>query len=196
MCRKLFLLTSFVVALGLVSTNVILGDVVEIRISAGTDDAEEAVNPGNQDTYNTSSDLEIPNDNDHNGGMQFIGLNFRDIGIAPGQKINSAYIEFVSDASKFGEGDVYLLIWGHLAPNPDGFANPTPTTISDRPRTQATVAWEPEEWTAAGQISQTVDISSIIQELIDQPGWVAGSRCAESYDGSASLAPLLHISYQ
>ena len=213
MSKKLIFLTSFLLVLALVSTNVALGDVIDIRISAGSDDAEEAVNPGNQDTYNTSSDLEIPNDNDHNGGMQFIGLNFRDIAISSGMNIDSAYIEFVCDASKFGEGDVYLLIWGHLAPNPDGFANPTPTTISDRPRTQATVAWEPEQWTAAGQISQTVDISSIIQELIDQGGWAGGNaieiiigqdtskrpftgfRNAESFNGSADLAPLLHVEF-
>jgi hypothetical protein len=67
---------------------------------------------------------------------------------------------------------------------------------------------------SASRESLPADISSIIQELIDQPGWVAGnaieiivgedtskpaftgSRVAESYDGSASQAPLLHISYQ
>jgi len=211
MCKKLILLTSFVLFLSLLDTNVLFGQVIERRISVGTDDAEEAVNPGNQDTYNTSSDLEIIDDNNDNGGRQFIGLNFRDISIAPGTQIGRAYIEFVTDASKFGNGDAYLLLWGHLTPNPDGFANPTPTMISDRPRTQTKVPWEPEEWTAAGQISQTANISAIIQELIDQEGWASGNaieiiigentskgpftgfRNAESYNGSATLAPLLHI---
>jgi len=213
MFKRLIFLTSFVLVLALVSTNVALGDVIDIRISAGTDDAEEAANTGFQDTYNTSSDLEIPNDHNHNGGMQFIGLNFRDIAISPGVNIDSAYIEFVCDASKFGDGDAYLLIWGHLAPNPDGFANPYPTMISDRPRTQAQVQWEPEQWAAAGQISQTADISAIILELINQEGWAAGNaieiiigedtskrpsdgfRNAESFNGSADLAPLLHVEF-
>jgi hypothetical protein len=211
MCKKLFFLVSFVLVLSLFCSNAFGAAVVERRISAGSDDAEEAVNEGNQDTYNTSSDLEILDDNNDNGGRQFIGLNFRDISIAPGADISRAYIEFVCDASKFGSGDAYLLLWGHLAPNPDGFANPTPTMISDRPQTQAKVPWEPEEWTAAGQVSQTADISDIIRELINQEGWSSGNaieiiigedtskpeftgfRNAESFNGSPALAPLLHI---
>jgi hypothetical protein len=185
--------------------------VSEWRISAGSDDAEEAVNTGNSN-WNDSSDLELIDDDADNGGRQFIGLNFRYIIIPPGANIDSAYIEFVCDETKDGTADAYLLIWGHLTPNPDGFE--APFVISDRPKTVAKVSWEPEPWTAVGQVSQTVDISSIIQELIDQPGWAAGnaieiivgedtskpaftgSRCAESYDGSASQAPLLHITYQ
>jgi hypothetical protein len=208
--KKLFMLISFILVLSLVGSNVVFGgNVIERRISAGSDDGEEAVNTGFQDSYNTSSDLEILDDHADNGGRQFIGMNFRDIGIAPGEKISSAYIEFVCDETKDGTADAYLLLWGHLTPNPDGFA--TPFVISDRPKTEAKVSWEPEPWTAVGQVSQTADISSIIQELINQDGWAAGnaieiivgedtskpaftgSRCAESYNGSTSLAPLLHI---
>jgi hypothetical protein len=212
MCRKLIFLTSFLLVLALVSTNVAFGGVVEVRISAGSDDGEEAVNPGAQGSYNTSSDLEILDDHSDNGGRQFIGMNFRNIAIPPGANISSAYIEFVCDETKDGTADAYLLMWGNLSPNPDGFG--TPFVISDRPKTEAKVSWEPEPWTTVGQVSQTANISSIIRELINQPGWVAGnaieiivgedtskpaftgSRCAESYDSSASQAPLLHISYQ
>lgn len=73
------------------------------------------------------------------------------------------------------------------------------------------VPWEPDPRNAGGQTIQTVNIAPIIQELIDQEGWVAGNaveiiigedpdkpaftgvRCAESYDGSPSSATLLHI---
>ncbi|MHC4228348.1 MAG: LamG domain-containing protein [Planctomycetota bacterium] len=213
MCKRLALLTSFVLALSLVGTNVVSGAlVIEVRVSAGSDDAEEAVNSGNQDTYNTSSDLEITDDNVDNGGRQFIGMNFRDVQVPPGAQIKRAYIEFVCDETKDGTADAFVLIWGHLTPNPDGFAAPlTPTEISDRPRTEAKVSWEPEPWTAVGQISQTSDISSIVEELISQDGWApgnaieiiigedtskgtyTGSRTAESYNGLPSQAPLLVI---
>ena len=210
MCKKLIYLFCFVLVLALAGTNVVFGgNVIERRISAGSDDGEEAVNTGFQDSYNTSSDLEMLDDHSDNGGRQFIGMNFRDIGIAPGEKISSAYIEFVCEDLKDGTGDAYLLIWGHLTPNPDGFA--TPFVISNRPKTVDKVSWDPEPWTALGQVSQTADISSIIQELIDQSGWAAGnaieiivgedtskpaftgSRCAHSFNGSPSNAPLLHI---
>ena len=65
---------------------------------------------------------------------------------------------------------------------------------------------------AKGPDERTPDISSIIQEIVDQNGWTGsaivlmfrdnpakpsqGTREAESFDGDASEAPLLHISYQ
>ena len=46
----------------------------------------------------------------------------------------------------------------------------------------------------------------MIQEIVDRPGWVAGNslvilvsgrgeRAAESYDGVAAAAPLLHVDF-
>jgi hypothetical protein len=184
------------------------GTVIERRISAGSDDAEEALNTGFTN-WNYSSDLELVHDRIDNGGSQLIGMTFRDIDIAPGEVISNAYIEFVCDEIINGTADAYFLIWGHLTPNSEGFI--APYVISNRPKTEAKVSWEPDPWDAGGQRIQTVNIASIIQELIDQEGWVAGNaveiiigedpskpaftgvRCAESYDGSASNAPLLHI---
>jgi len=182
--------------------------VVDRRISAGSDDAEEALNAGFTND-NSSSDLEIVDDHKHNGGRQLIGLTFRDIYIAPGEVISNAYIEFVCDETKNGTDDAYFLIWGHLTPNPDGFIEPF--VISDRPKTEAKVPWVPDPWNAVGQKIQTVNIAPIIQELMNQEGWAAGNaveiiigadpsipaftgvRCAESYGGDPSNAPLLHI---
>jgi len=182
--------------------------VIERRISAGTDDAEEALNPGFF-TWNYSSDMEIVHDRIDNGGEQLVGMTFRDIDIAPGAVISNAYIEFVCDETINGTADAYFLIWGHLTPNSEGFI--APYVISDRPKTEAKVPWVPDPWDAGGQKIQTVNIAPIIQELIDQEGWVAGNaveiiigadpdkpafsgvRVAESYDGSQSSAPLLHI---
>jgi hypothetical protein len=136
-------------------------------------------------------------------------MTFRDIDIAPGEVISNAYIEFVCDEVRYGTDDAYFLIWGHLTPNSEGFV--APYVISNRPKTEAKVPWEPDPWDAGGQKIQTVNIAPILQELIDQPGWVAGNaveiiigadpdkpafpgvRVAESYDGSSSSAPLLHL---
>jgi Tol biopolymer transport system component len=183
-------------------------NLIERRISRGSDDAEEGLNAG-YFNWNNSSDLELVHDHIDNGGSQLVGMTFRDITIMPGEVISSAYIEFVCDEIINGTADAYFLIWGHLTPNSNGFIEPF--TISDRPKTDAKVQWEPDPWNAGGQKIQTVDIAPILQELIDQPGWAAGNaveiiigadpdkpsftgvRCAESYEGSASNAPLLHI---
>jgi len=62
-----------------------------------------------------------------------------------------------------------------------------------------------------GPEERTPDISSIIQEIVNQPGWSGnlvlifrdnpakpsqGTREAEAVDGDMSGAPLLHIGYQ
>ncbi|MHC4432632.1 MAG: hypothetical protein ACYTBS_12405 [Planctomycetota bacterium] len=186
-----------------------LGDtVLERRVSSAVDDAEEALNAGFFN-WNYSSDLELVHDRIDNGGEQLVGMTFRDVDIAPGAVISNAYIEFVCDERLRGTDTAYFLIWGHLTPTSEGFM--TPYVISDRPKTEAKVPWEPDPWEAGGQKIQTVNIAPIIQELIDQEGWVAGNaveiiigadpdkpafsgvRVAESYDGSPASAPLLHI---
>jgi hypothetical protein len=183
-------------------------NVIERQISASSDDAEEALNPGYHN-WNNSSDLELVHDRIDNGGAQLVGMTFRDIDIAPGEVISSAYIEFVCDEIINGTDDAYFLIWGHLTPNSEGFV--APFVISNRPQTEAKVPWQPDPWDAGGQTIRTANIAPIIQELIDQPGWIAGNaieiiigadpskpaftgvRCAESYEGSMAAAPLLHI---
>jgi VCBS repeat-containing protein len=58
----------------------------------------------------------------------------------------------------------------------------------------------------AGADQRTPDIASVIQEIVDRPGWSSGNslviiitgtgkRTAEAYDGIAAAAPLLHVGY-
>jgi hypothetical protein len=182
--------------------------VIESRVSAISDDAEEALNAG-YNNWSGSSDLELVHDRIDNGGEQLVGMTFRNIDIAQGEMIGKAYIEFVCDEIINGTDDAYFLIWGHLTANSHGFVEPF--LISNRPRTDAKVSWKPAPWDAGGQTIRTVNIAPIIQELINQEGWVAGNaveiiigvdpgkpaftgvRCAQSYDRSALAAPLLHI---
>jgi len=205
MSKKLLYLISFVLVLSLVSSNVVFGAIViESRISGSSDDREHYVG-GSIDSAG-SSDLEMPYEDTGKGSPQVVGLRFLNVDVPPGANITNAYIEFVCDETKDGSLPVSLIIEGE--PNPD-----PPTFTSDiigRPRTTANVVWEPEDWTASRQVSQTSDITSIIQEIINQPGWASGNslviiisdnpdnpsegiRCAESVDGSAAEAPLLHI---
>ncbi len=65
MCRKLFLLTFVVFVLGVVSTNVAMGDRIVIPVVAGSDDAEEDIGGSAGGTIDLgSSDLELIHDND------------------------------------------------------------------------------------------------------------------------------------
>ena len=84
-----------------------------------------------------------------------------------------------------------------------------PKNISSRMRSSAPVEWSPGRWNEIGEGSEkqrTPDLSSLIQEVIAQPGWQegnalvlivtgSGKRCAESYDGDKDGAPLLYVEY-
>jgi hypothetical protein len=64
-------------------------------------------------------------------------------------------------------------------------------------------------WTsgAQGAAQRSPSLVSIVQQLVDRAGWAAGNdlaflisgsgmRRAESYDGSRTAAPLLHVEYE
>jgi hypothetical protein len=206
MSGRLFCLVSVVFVLSLVITNPAFGGKIwETRVSSGNDDAEQNASSGSMDL--TSSDLEIFDD----GFLQVIGLRFVNIPIPKGAIVDEAYIEFTCDETKGGTEPVSAIIEGQLNPNPPAFAN-VANNISGRPTTSASVIWNPVNWTEEGQKDKTSDITSIIQEIIDQSGWSFGNalviilrdnpanpskgiRCAESASDIYN-APLLHIEFR
>ncbi len=197
-----------------VSQNANMKHELNVRVSSSIDDAEEG--PGENGYYYDSSDLEMLDDPDYNaGGRQVVGVHFRDINIPAGATIKKAYVEFTCKETTGGSDPAYLRLSGNLSLTPESFGSGT-SLISERLKTEAKISWQPEAWTSADQTSRTTDISSIIQELINQDGWTQGKsieiivsenedlsytnftgvRVARSYDGSASKAPLLHIEFE
>jgi hypothetical protein len=176
------------------------GATIEVRISASSDDSEERVD-GNPSL--TSSDLELVFDS---GGDQTVGLRFNGVNIPQGANITKAYVQFQSDETNTGV--TTLTIEGEDVDNASIFVDQN-WDITSRPKTTAAVPWSPPDWNTrdqAGPDQQTPDISSIIQEIVDRPGWTptnslviiisgTGERTAEAYDGVPAAAPLLHVEY-
>jgi len=186
------------------------------RVAAGSDDAEEHVLDAGAMAALDSSDLELG----YEGamaptGLQAVGCRWAGIPIPQGATISEAWVQFSADDVDNSRHvpDVSVIIEGQLSPSPATFAE-TVGDISSRIATTASVVWDIPRWTtthAMGPEERTPDISSIIQEIVDQPGWTGeaivlmfrdnpakpsqGTREAESFDGDASQAPLLHISY-
>jgi hypothetical protein len=172
---------------------------LEVRVATGTDDAEEKAG-GSVDL--DSSDLELVYD----GNNQTVGLRFQGVTIPAGVTITTAYVQFTADEASTGATS--LLIEGEATVNPPTFSASS-RSISTRPRTLAAVSWTPAPWStvgAAGLEQQTPNLAAIIQELVNQEGWSSGQavvllisgtgkRVAESYEGSAPQAPLLHVEY-
>ena len=167
-------------------------------MSASSDDAEEKLSASSVNL--TSTDIELIYD----GEDQTVGLRFLNMTIPQGATITNAYVEFKTDEIQTGVTN--LNIYGQAADNPATFTSAN-DNISSRVKTTAFVQWNNvPAWNTIGQLHQTPNLSSAIQEIVNRAGWASGNamviiatgsgtRTAESYDGDAAGAALLHVEY-
>ena len=174
--------------------------IVELRISTSSDDAEERASGS---VSLTSSDLELVQDG---GGAQTVGLCFAGVNVPNAASVLNAYIQFQVDESN--TGSTSLIIHGEATDNAATF-NSSAGNISSRPTTAAQVSWIPAPWQTIGDAGidqRTPDITSIVQEIVNYPGWSngnrlaiiingSGERVAEAFNGVAAGAPLLHVEF-
>jgi hypothetical protein len=175
--------------------------IFEKRVDASSDDAEED-ELGSIDRY--SSDLELVFNND---GDQTVGIRINGVSVPPGATILDAYIQFQVDETSSAPAS--LTLEGEAADHAAVFLQTT-GNISSRPRTVASLRWSPVPWLTMGEAGpdqRTPDLSPILQEIVDRPGWSSGNalavlitgvgeRVAESVDGDVNGAPLLHVRYR
>ncbi|MBW2966581.1 hypothetical protein KY342_05745 [Candidatus Woesearchaeota archaeon] len=181
---------------------------ISVRVSNGNDDAEEWLTGSPGYVKLDSSDLELPYD--PSDEPQLTGMRFRNIGIPQNATITYAHVQFTGEPSP-GSGSPSLMIFGEDADNATIFSSTT-YNITNRIMTSASVSWDPPSWSSgsAGANERTPTISSIIQEIVNRPGWNSGNslvilingtgdasnyRRAESYEGLPADAPLLVVNY-
>ncbi|WP_282079054.1 IPT/TIG domain-containing protein [Aquimarina algiphila] len=148
-----------------------------IPINDANDDVEEAAD--GRMTLD-SSDLEL-GEFDTFGtpdlGLQKIGLRFNGITIPAGVTIASASIQFVADSTP-GADPTEMTIFGENVGNAAAYDDITPAnSVSGRVLTSASVVWNIPEWTGSetGPNQKTVDISSIVQEIVNRGDWADGN---------------------
>lgn len=104
------------------------------------------------------------------------GLRFRDITIAQGATIDSAFIIVHSHEGKDADDVANITIWAEATDNAETF-NET-DLITDRTSTSATVDWTVDyEWIIWEPYS-TPNLASIVQEIVDRAGWESGNAIA------------------
>ncbi|MFW5444597.1 MAG: PKD domain-containing protein [Methylococcaceae bacterium] len=176
---------------------------LDIRISSKTDDAEQFSSSGFVKI--NSSDLELVDEGGPSKNQQ-VGLRFNNLSIPLGSTITKAYIQFQTD--EIDSVATSLIIEGEKSDNAETFKNIT-NNISNRPRTASSITWNPAPWTIIGEQGpnqKTPDITTIIQEIVNQSDWLSanslaiiitgnGERTAVSFNQNALSAPLLHIEY-
>lgn len=168
-------------------------------MTSGTFDAEEREDTGVVDR--TSTDLEFGRD----ATTQFVGMYWPSINVPKAATITEAYITLV--ANQVQTGAMTVRLHGHAVDSSSIFLIDS-FNISSRPRTTAFVDWSPVDWSTIDAVYQSADLSPIIQELVNRPGWVSGNnvaiislpqagnrRGAWSYNGDPAKAPTLTITY-
>ncbi len=176
--------------------------IIVSRINDGHDDAEEPVDVN----YITPGDANISIVRDWSGD-QTVGFRFDELKIPPGAVVNRAYIQFTNASSSGSSGPSNLNISGHASGISDTFANEA-QNISNRALTNATVNWQPEDWPTSGESGikeRTPDLTTIVQEMLNQPDWSensaltfiingTGVRLAHAYENGDPLrAPQLYL---
>ncbi len=174
---------------------------LDIPVAASSDDAEENTSGS---VKLTSSDLELVFDK---SVEQTVGIRFTGVSVPNGATILNASIQF--EADEVSTDPTSLIIEGEAVDDAVTFQDVS-GNITSRVRTGQNIAWDLDlvPWNTRGEAGpdqQTPDLSFIIQEIINRPGWATGNalviiitgtgtRTAESFNGTAP--PILHIEYQ
>ncbi len=141
-------------------------------------------------------------------GLNFVreqvGMRFTNLTIPPGAKITAATIRLKAATSDSG---VVSLNFRSEAADSAAVFGTEPGTLTSRLKTSTSVPWQPKAW-SAGAYARTPDLSAVVQEVVDRPGWKSGNalafivvgmgtakRSAYAHDAGAVYAPQLTISY-
>ena len=173
---------------------------VTSQVGASADDAEE--DPAGAVSL-TSSDLELILEGTT---PQVVGMRFPGVTIPKGATIQSAKIQFTVD--EVTSGATSLTFRGQAIDNAPTFTTAT-ANISSRTKTSASASWSPPAWSVVGEAGAaelSADLSPVIQEIVNRPGWSSGNalaiivngsgkRVAVAYNGSSAGAPRLLLQY-
>ncbi len=198
---------AFLVAIGAsFNSQLANADEITVPIIAFDDDAEEDITgPDAGNVRRSSSDLEIGNEN---GVLQWVGLRFQNIMIPADSTINSATITFTGAETDVGV--LIIPIVGEREVDGEAFSDLTPLT--GRNLTNASVTWNIDPWFPGdnGTNTTTVDLSPIVQEIVNQSGWLPGGpivfliqndpvdtseRLCVAFDGNPTQAAVLNVDF-
>lgn len=150
---------------------------LEVSINESLDDVEENIERG-MITDPGSSDLELgefDTSGDPDNGLQRIGLRYNGITIPAGATIQKATIQFMSESD--GAEECQMTIYGENAGNSAPFDPLASMAVGGRSKTTANVIWNIPPW-AQDEIEEaqiSVDLASIIQEIVDRADWASGN---------------------
>ena len=145
-----------------------------------TSRSEEDNTNGNTDVT-VSSDLELVKETN----LQTVGIRYTHVTINQGTTVSSAYIQFEADETS--SGALTITIQADDVDNSADFVEANGNyDVSGRTKTTASVNWSPADWTNGdhGAAQKTVDIKTVIQEIVNRAAWASGNALTIIITGS------------
>lgn len=166
-------------------------DEINIRatIRDAADDTEERTSNGASAA--NGFNLSIGGSEGPGGNDQRVGLRFAELGIPQGAQITSAVLELDAQRS-----DNNAAILTYAAEDVDDSAPFTSAAndLKNRSLTTATVNQPAAAWTA-NRTYDSADLTAVLQEVIDRPGWCGGNALSlmVDSDNSRTAKSLEHV---
>ena len=175
--------------------------VAEATVERSNDDAEERLDNGV--VILNSGDLDAGDQDEETTGV-LSGLRFVDLEVPQGATITGAYIEFF--AHERGNEPTSLQLHAEAIDDAHAFSS-LDHDISRRTLTLEAAHWSPPAFNHRGQSRTTSDLSHVVQEIVDRPGWTAGnditfvisgqgSRKLRTIEGGSSRNSRLRVAYE
>lgn len=190
---------------------------LQVNASAGDVHAGSINNDSGRNVTSGASILSLTNNplspGSHGGNNEHsAALRFTNVTIAQGATINSATFILTAQATyNAGGNTVSYLVSGQANDNAPALATSTNIQTSSRPRTTAvSAAWN--QTSVVVDTEYSIDVTSVVQEIINRAGWVSGNAILIlvdtnttttlgewqdywAYDGSTTKAAKLNIDY-
>ncbi|MGH3386316.1 MAG: PKD domain-containing protein, partial [Nocardioidaceae bacterium] len=148
-----------------------------IPVATGADDAEQVLT-GFMST--TNPDLELGVDG---ASPQLVGLRYA-LPIPAGAVVDSATVRFSTDEVSIDPAA--LTIEAEAADDAAAF-QAVSRNLTNRARAPGSVAWNAAPWptvNASGVAQTTPSFASVLQQVVDRPGWAAGNHAAVLISGT------------
>lgn len=168
------------------------------EVASSTHDAEENTGSGSMTRFSTDLDLESGTD---------VGIFFEEVNVPRGVTVTEAYIRFTSDEVDTGNSTMTISV--EDTDDSTTYSSST-NDITSRNYLSSTVIWTPEDWDSNNSSYFTSDIKTLVQSILNRPGWEIGNgmgfkistsgndRRAKSYDHGDGISdsPRLIINYE
>ncbi|WP_340680659.1 PilC/PilY family type IV pilus protein [Paraglaciecola sp.] len=150
-------------------------------ISHGDDDAYEISSTVNT----TASTLKVS----EGTSAVLLGLRYQNLNIPRGATITGAYLRFTSSAFNIGATDITFN--AELVGNSATFSASS-NNLSSRTKTASSILWDTaNDWPISGETISSPDLTSVIQEVVNQGTWCGGNALSlliNSVGSSSSIA--------